>query len=48
MARVPARPEPKLRDVVEQAKALAGDEWLKIRTWPLESGLIYLADKLKG
>ena len=34
--------------VVAQAKALAGEEWGAIRTWPLESGLVFLAEKLKG
>jgi len=37
-----------LDDVVAQARALAGDEWHTIRSWPLESGLVFLADKLKG
>ena len=42
------QPKPALADVVAQAKEIAGDEWGTIRTWPLESGLAYLADKLKG
>ena len=37
-----------LGEVVAQAKALAGEEWGTIRTWPLESGLVFLAEKLKG
>lgn len=40
--------QPKLSDVVAQAKALAGDRWDEVKTWPLESGLVFLAGKLKG
>jgi hypothetical protein len=44
-AKAPAAP---LADVIAQAKELAGDEWGQARTWPLEAGLIWLAEKLKG
>jgi hypothetical protein len=37
-----------LEEVVAQAKALAGAEWGIVRTWPLESGLVFLAEKMKG
>jgi hypothetical protein len=41
-------PKPDLAAIVAQAEQLAGDEWGFIRTWPLESGLAWLADRLKG
>jgi len=47
MGGVTRKPVP-LKSVVEQAQALAGDRWGEVRTWPLESGLIWLAEKLKG
>jgi len=40
--------KPRLHDVVTEAKALAGDKWDEVKTWPLESGLVFLAGKLKG
>jgi hypothetical protein len=37
-----------LSHIVGQAKALSGDEWTRIRSWPLESELLFPAEKLKG
>jgi len=42
------RPSTSLGDIVAQARTIAGDEWRTIRSWPLESGLVFLAEKLKG
>jgi len=39
---------PQGRGLVEDAKAIAGTEWAIVRTWPLESGLAWLAERMKG